>query len=176
MPCNSLKLFEFCWTLFITIKDEPNYNKDVVTLCRLIRAVCDWAFSNAFLANRRDLLNPNFDGLPNDWSSPEYTVPNEAPCIVNILSSNPENIFVKYIKEYEFKNSIDRFFRQDRKGVKEDFFDVLVFEQNFKNISNAYDTIFLARGDFDERIFLGKLFRMEHLSLFGKIICFNYKH
>jgi retinoblastoma-like protein 1 len=64
MPCTPLKMFEFCWTLFITIKCEDiSYNNDLVTSNYLLIAICDWAFGNALLADRRDLLNSEFKGI-----------------------------------------------------------------------------------------------------------------
>lgn len=64
MPSTPLKVFEFCWTLFIAIKGEDtSYNNDLVTSCHLLIAICDWAFKNALQADRRDLLNPDFKGI-----------------------------------------------------------------------------------------------------------------
>ncbi|RZB39242.1 retinoblastoma-like protein 1, partial [Asbolus verrucosus] len=162
VPCTSLKVFEFCWTFFIAIKGgDTNYSNDLVTLCHLLIAICDWAFKNALLADRRDLLNPDFEGLPSDWSNPSYLVPAEAPCIVSHLCTPDMITDVKYIKEYQFKKSVKNLFDQGVLSGKDDdysdVFDASVFEMNFKKITNAYEANFLNKGDFDERIFLGEI-------------------
>lgn len=62
-PCSVSKVFDFCWTLFITIKGEfPAVADDLVNSHHLLLACCDLIYINALLANRRDLLNPNFNG------------------------------------------------------------------------------------------------------------------
>lgn len=63
MPCTPSRIFEFCWTLFVCIKGEfATCSEDLVTSFHLLLACCDLAFNNALLADRRDLLNPNFSG------------------------------------------------------------------------------------------------------------------
>jgi retinoblastoma-like protein 1 len=161
MPCTPLKMFEFCWTLFITIKCEDiSYNNDLVTSNYLLIAICDWAFGNALLADRRDLLNSEFKGLPADWVQASYIVPEEAPCIVSLFCPSTEITDVKYIKEYRFKVSIKNMINQGilmgSSADGGDIFDTSVFEQNLKNITNTYEKNFLRRSDFDERIFLAE--------------------
>lgn len=63
MPCTSSRVFEFCWTLFIYIKGTfPELSDDLVNSYHLLLVCCDLIYSNAVLANRKDLLNPNFAG------------------------------------------------------------------------------------------------------------------
>ncbi|XP_044265491.1 retinoblastoma-like protein 1 [Tribolium madens] len=160
VPSSPLKVFEFCWTLFITIKSEDtNYNNDLVTSCHLLIAICDWAFKNALQANRKDLLNPDFKGLPEDFNQPSYIPPSEAPCVVSILCPSPDIITdLKYIKEYQFKKSIKNYLDQ---GVlietdQGDILDSSVFDHNYKNIGTVYEKNILNKSDFDERIFLAE--------------------
>lgn len=62
-PCTVQKAFEFCWTLFICIKAAiPDISDDLVNSYHLLLVCCDFIYNNAFLANRKDLLNPNFIG------------------------------------------------------------------------------------------------------------------
>ncbi|KAF5271291.1 hypothetical protein FQR65_LT05306 [Abscondita terminalis] len=159
--CTSTKVFEFCWTLFTTVKGEnPLYSEDIVMSYHLLQACCDLAFKNAFLDDRKDLLNPNFSELPSNWLNPNFVVPNEAPCIINYLCSKHDGIAaeVKYVKEYSWKEHIkELFYKGILHGNEETFtgfFDPANFETNLKNITNAYEEHLLNRGDFDERIFL----------------------
>lgn len=63
MPCNLSRLFEFTWTLFICVKAEvPDVSDDLVNSYHLLLACCDLVYKNAILADRRDLLNPEFPG------------------------------------------------------------------------------------------------------------------
>lgn len=92
-----------------------------------------------------------------------YTIPKEAPCIIDILCSKHNGIpkEAKYVKEYSWKNHIrDMFAKGKLQGTENNFsgiFDTANFDTNFKNITKAYEAHLLNRGDFDERIFLGKL-------------------
>ena len=64
VPCTPSRLFEFCWTFFIYIKSGIALTSDdLVNSYHLLIACCDLMYSNALLANRKDLLNPNFEGL-----------------------------------------------------------------------------------------------------------------
>lgn len=63
VPCTPSRIFEFCWTLFIYIKGTfPDISDDLVNSYHLLLVCCDLIYSNAVLANRKDLLNPNFSG------------------------------------------------------------------------------------------------------------------
>ena len=63
LPCTSMRVFEFCWLMFITAKGEDDcFSEDLVSSSHLLYACCDLAFKNIFLDDRRDLLNPKFSG------------------------------------------------------------------------------------------------------------------
>lgn len=63
IACVPSQLFDFCWTLFVCIKSGiPALSDDLVTSYHLLLDVCDLMYSNALLANRKDLLNLNFYG------------------------------------------------------------------------------------------------------------------
>lgn len=63
VPCTSTKLFEFCWSLFICIKSGiSTISDDLVNSYHLLLVCCDLMYSNALIANRKDLLNPDFPG------------------------------------------------------------------------------------------------------------------
>lgn len=145
----------------------------------MLFACCDLAFKNAFLANRRDLLNPDFKGcslysclnfysvnllvgLPSNWSDLDYVVPEEAPCIIDKIAGANSSMETdaKYMKTYHCKIFIMTLFKNGTlQGNENDFsglFDVAVFDANYKNVNKTYETHLLNKGDFDERIFLGK--------------------
>ncbi|XP_018323439.1 retinoblastoma-like protein 1 isoform X2 [Agrilus planipennis] len=160
-PCTSSKVFEFCWILFTTVKGEdPTYSEDLVISYHLLLACCDLAFTNAFLEDRRDLLNPNFVGLPPNWNLPNYTPPVEAHSIIDVICNKHTGIATqaKYDREYSWKKHIRQMFEKGiLHGNAETFtglFDPQNFDANLKNVTRAYETLLLNKGDFDERIFL----------------------
>ncbi|XP_076162241.1 retinoblastoma-like protein 1 isoform X4 [Ptiloglossa arizonensis] len=162
MPCTPARVFEFCWTLFICIKGAfPDISDDLVNSYHLLLVCCDLIYSNALLANRKDLLNPNFPGLPHNFNDENYIPPQTANCIVSLLCECHEAIAVeaKAIKEYYLKNHINQLFK-DRvlHGDQSNFsgiLEALNFDGNNKAINKVYEQHVLSVGDFDERIFLG---------------------
>ncbi|KAK6643227.1 hypothetical protein RUM43_004732 [Polyplax serrata] len=161
-PCSTSRLFNFCWTLYITIKGSfTAVAVDLVSSYHLLLACCDLMYSNALLANRKDLLNPNFEGLPPDYNSPSYSPPAEANSIIDVLCKKHDGISVevKGVQRYCWKNHVNELFEKKiLKGNAEAGFtsllDPLYFESNFKEINKVYDKYTLSVGEFDERIFL----------------------
>ncbi|XP_031826852.1 retinoblastoma-like protein 1 isoform X2 [Nomia melanderi] len=162
MPCTPARVFEFCWALFICIKGAlPAISDDLVNSYHLLLVCCDLIYSNALLANRKDLLNPNFPGLPPNFSDENYTPPQTANCIVSLLCERHEAIAVeaKVIKEYYLRSHIKKLF--DEKVLRGDpsnfsgILEALNFDGNNKAINRVYEQHVLSVGDFDERIFLG---------------------
>ncbi|CAK9831739.1 Retinoblastoma-like protein 1 [Anthophora retusa] len=161
MPCTPARVFEFCWTLFICIKGAfPDISDDLVNSYHLLLVCCDLIYSNALLANRKDLLNPNFPGLPPNFNDENYTPPQTANCIVSLLCERHEAIAVeaKVIKEYYLKNHINKLFNERvLRGDQSNFsgiLEALNFDGNSKAINRVYEQHVLSVGDFDERIFL----------------------
>ncbi|XP_024227074.1 retinoblastoma-like protein 1 isoform X4 [Bombus vosnesenskii] len=162
MPCTPARVFEFCWTLFICIKGAfPDISDDLVNSYHLLLVCCDLIYSNALLANRKDLLNPNFPGLPSNFNDENYIPPQTANCIVSLLCERHEAIAVeaKVIKEYYLKNHINKLFNERvLRGDQTNFsgiLEALYFDGNSKAINRVYEQHVLSVGDFDERIFLG---------------------
>ncbi|KAG7207865.1 hypothetical protein KM043_009463 [Ampulex compressa] len=162
VPCTPARVFEFCWTLFICIKGAfPDISDDLVNSYHLLLVCCDLIYSNALLANRKDLLNPNFPGLPANFNDENYIPPQTANCIINLLCERHEAISVeaKVIKEYYLKNHINKLFNERvLRGDQSNFsgiLEALNFDGNSKAINKAYEQHVLSVGDFDERIFLG---------------------
>ncbi|KAM0737207.1 Retinoblastoma-like protein 1 [Formica fusca] len=162
VPCTPTRVFEFCWTLFICIKGAiPDISDDLVNSYHLLLVCCDLIYSNALLSNRKDLLNPNFPGLPANFNDENYTPPQTADCIVSLLCERHEAIPVeaKVIKEYCMKNYINKLFNEKiLRGDQSNFsgiLEALNFDGNNKAVNKAYEQRVLSVGDFDERIFLG---------------------
>ncbi|XP_076618392.1 retinoblastoma-like protein 1 isoform X2 [Colletes latitarsis] len=161
MPCTPARVFEFCWTLFICIKGAfPDISDDLVNSYHLLLVCCDLIYNNALLANRKDLLNPNFPGLPHNFNDENYTPPQTENCIVSLLCERHEAIAVeaKVIKEYYLKNHINQLFKERvLRGDQSNFsgiLEALNFDGNNKAINKVYEQHVLSVGDFDERIFL----------------------
>lgn len=162
MLCTSAKVFDFCWTLFVCIKGKfPVVSDDLVNSYHLLLACCDLMFANAILADRRDILNPDFPGLPENFQDKDYTPPSEVPCIIDHLCRKHDGIPVeaKGIKEYSWKIHIKKLFDTGvLKGDVSNLSGVLEqgrFDHNYKAVNKAYEEYVLSEGDFDERIFLG---------------------
>lgn len=166
IPCTPSKVFDFCWLLYITIKGNCS---DVVTAYHYLLVCCDLVFQNAFLDDRRDLLKHTFEGLPEDFSRMQYTVPQTAPCVIQFICAKPETLpDALYIKAYTSKKLFQPLFESNiLQGDAKTFtgiFQPEVFERNFKNITKAYEAFLLDKGDFDERIFLAEFKRQILLS------------
>ncbi|KAG1681663.1 Retinoblastoma-like protein 1 [Nymphon striatum] len=162
LPCSSAELFSFCWTMFVKVKAHfTQISDDLVNSYHLLLSIMDLFFGNVLLANRKDLLNPNFCGLPKNFFSENYTPPKSPPCIIELLCKRHDGLVVeaKGIKEHWCALYIKRLFEKKvLKGNPTNFLgliDPTNFETNNKAINKQYEEYVLGVGDFDERIFLG---------------------
>uniref|UniRef100_A0A1B6KSV5 Retinoblastoma-like protein 1 n=2 Tax=Graphocephala atropunctata TaxID=36148 RepID=A0A1B6KSV5_9HEMI len=162
LPCTSSRVFDFVWTLFVCVKSEfPEISDDLVNSYHLLLACCDLIYANSIMADRTDLLNNKFPGLPRNYGERNYQPPTDPPCIMSQLCSKHDGILVeaKGIKEYCWKNHMKKLF--DRKILRGEpktlsgLLDVSSFDLNMKAINKVYEEYVLSVGDFDERIFLG---------------------
>ncbi|XP_071569719.1 retinoblastoma-like protein 1 isoform X2 [Temnothorax nylanderi] len=168
VPCTPSRVFEFCWTLFICIKGAiHDISDDLVNSYHLLLVCCDLVYNNALLANRKDLLNPNFPGLPANFNDDNYAPPQTPNCIINLLCERHDAIAVeaKAIKEYCVKNYINKLFNEKiLRGDQSNFsgmLEALNFDGNNKAINKSYEQRMLSVGDFDERIFLAEWRRVN---------------
>ncbi|XP_074096841.1 retinoblastoma-like protein 1 isoform X1 [Cotesia typhae] len=176
-PCTPSKVFEFCWTLFICVKGAfPEISDDLVNSYHLLLVCCDFVYSNALLAGRKDLLNPNFPGLPQNFNDENFEPPQTANCIVNLLCEQHDAIAVeaKVIKEYSLKAHLNKLFTEKiLRGDQSNFSGILEaanFESNHKSLNKAYEQHVLNMGDFDERIFLADWRRVELNGISNSIL------
>uniref|UniRef100_A0A4W5KX24 RB transcriptional corepressor like 2 n=1 Tax=Hucho hucho TaxID=62062 RepID=A0A4W5KX24_9TELE len=145
-PCTVAEVFNFCWILFVNAKGNfPMISDDLVNSYHLLLCALDLVFSNALLCNtRKELLNPNFKGLPEDFNSKDYK-PTAGPyCFIEQLCELHDGLVLeaKGVKEHFWKPFIKRLFHK-------------------KTVCNAsmgrvYEEHVLATGGLDERIFLGE--------------------
>ncbi|KAJ8344323.1 hypothetical protein SKAU_G00316520 [Synaphobranchus kaupii] len=163
LPCHISDVFKFCWTLFVYTKGNFHMiGDDLVNSYHLLLCCLDLVFVNALLcANRRDLINPLFKGLPKDCLSSDYCVPDEPPCVIDRLCELHDGLVVeaKGIKEHYFKPYIMKLFdREILKGNEKmltELLDAPNFIDNNKAVNREYEEFVLTAGDFDERVFLG---------------------
>ncbi|CAL1274293.1 unnamed protein product [Larinioides sclopetarius] len=163
IPCTSSEVFAFCWTLFIRVKGHfPAISEDLVNSFHLLLCCVDLMYSNALLAERKDILNPDFSGLPPEFDTKNFIVPFEPPCIIDLLCNKHQGIAVeaKGIKEHWWKPYIKKLMEKKILKGKLEFLTGLLDTQNFelnsKAINKEYEEHVLNVGDFDERIFLGE--------------------
>lgn len=119
-PCTVTEVFQFCWLLFVHAKGNfPMISDDLVNSYHLLLCALDLVYGNALQCpNRKELLNPNFKGLPEDFNSKDYKVSSDPPCIIEKLCSLHYGLVLeaKGIKEHFWKPYIRKLF--DKKLLK----------------------------------------------------------
>ncbi|KAM9301874.1 retinoblastoma-like protein 2 [Gastrophryne carolinensis] len=161
-PCTVSEVFQFCWVLFINAKGNfPKISDDLVNSYHLLLCALDLVYGNALLCpHRRELLNPSFQGLPEDFSSKDFKPPSELPCIIETLCCLHQGLLleVKGIKEHFWKPYIHKLFdKKVLKGKSESltgFLDPSNFVDSLKAVNKAYEAFVLSAGHLDERVFL----------------------
>ncbi|XP_042293936.1 retinoblastoma-like protein 2 [Sceloporus undulatus] len=163
-PCTVSEVFQFCWVLFVYAKGNfPMISDDLVNSYHLLLCVLDLVYGNSLQCpNRKELLNPNFKGLPEDFHSKDFKLLFEPPCIIEKLCSLHDGLVLeaKGIKEHFWKPYVRRLFEKKiLKGKEENltgFLDPGNFGESLKSINKAYEEYILSVGNLDERIFLGE--------------------
>ncbi|XP_076601713.1 retinoblastoma-like protein 1 [Chaetodon auriga] len=164
LPCHISDVFKFCWTLFVYTKGNFRMiGDDLVNSYHLLLCCLDLVFGNALLcANRKDLINPAFRGLPALYRADGHVSPDEPPpCVLERLCELHDGLVVeaKGIKQHYFKPYIQKLFQKQILKGSEEHLTELLDPQNFidnnKAINREYEEYVLTVGDFDERVFLG---------------------
>uniref|UniRef100_A0A8C8IXB4 Retinoblastoma-like 2 (p130) n=1 Tax=Oncorhynchus tshawytscha TaxID=74940 RepID=A0A8C8IXB4_ONCTS len=136
----------------------PMISDDLVNSYHLLLCALDLIFSNALLCNaRKELLNPNFKGLPEDFSSKDYK-PTAGPyCFIEQLCELHDGLVLeaKGVKEHFWKPFIRRLFHKKILKGKEESLTGFLDPMNFGD-SRVYEEHVLATGGLDDRIFLGE--------------------
>ncbi|XP_076863707.1 retinoblastoma-like protein 2 isoform X2 [Brachyhypopomus gauderio] len=163
-PCTVVEVFQFCWLLFVQAKGNfPMISDDLVNSYHLLLCALDLVYCNSLLcSNRKDLLNPSFKGLPEDFSSKDYK-PGVGPfCFIEQLCELHDGLVLeaKGVKEHFWKPFIKRLFeRKILKGKEETltgFLDPVNFGDCLASLNRVYEEHILSSGALDERIFLGE--------------------
>ncbi|KAI5708887.1 hypothetical protein M8J76_005480 [Diaphorina citri] len=129
--CTSTKVFEFTWILFVLTKAEYlDVSNDLVNSFHLLIATCDLIYANVIQSKLRDIVNPDFEGMPSNFLDSHFAPLDDPPCIISILCKHHDDLSA--ILEPEN------------------------FDYNFKVVNKMYEEYILSVGDFDERIFLPK--------------------
>ncbi|KAM7421880.1 hypothetical protein PAMA_010103 [Pampus argenteus] len=164
LPCHISDVFKFCWTLFVYTKGNFSMiGDDLVNSYHLLLCCLDLVFGNALLcANRKDLINPTFRGLPALYRADGHVSADEPPpCVLERLCELHDGLVVeaKGIKQHYFKPYIQKLFHKRILKGNEEHLTELLDPQNFidnnKAINREYEEYVLTVGDFDERVFLG---------------------
>ncbi|XP_070616275.1 retinoblastoma-like protein 2 [Erythrolamprus reginae] len=163
-PCTVSEVFQFSWVLFVYAKGNfPMISDDLVNSYHLLLCVLDLVYGNSLQCpNRKEILNPSFKGLPEDFHSKDFKLLSEAPCIIEKLCSLHDGLVLeaKGIKEHFWKPYVKKLFEKKiLKGKEENltgFLDPGNFAESFKAINKAYEEYILSVGNLDERIFLGE--------------------
>lgn len=163
-PCTVSEVFNFCWILFVHAKGNfPMISDDLVNSYHLLLCALDLVFTNALLCNgRRDLLNPSFRGLPEDFGNKDYKPAAGPYCFLEQLCGLHDGLVLeaKGVKEHFWKPFIKKLFHKKILKGKEDsltgFLDQMNFGDSFASLGRVYEEHVLAIGSLDERIFLGE--------------------
>uniref|UniRef100_A0A3P8YQL2 Retinoblastoma-like 2 (p130) n=1 Tax=Esox lucius TaxID=8010 RepID=A0A3P8YQL2_ESOLU len=177
-PCTVTEVLKFCWILFVHAKGNfPMISDDLVNSYHLLLCALDLVFANALLCNtRKDLLNPSFKGLPEDFSSKDYKPMAGPCCFIEQLCGLHDGLVLeaKGVKEHFWKPFIKRLFHKKILKGKEDsltgFLDPVNFGDSFSSLGRVYEEHVLATGGLDERIFLGEGAN-EHIGMPGPCLC-----
>ncbi|XP_015254352.1 PREDICTED: retinoblastoma-like protein 2 [Cyprinodon variegatus] len=163
-PCTVTEVFNFCWVLFVHAKGNfPMISDDLVNSYHLLLCAFDLVLTNALLCNaRKELLNPEFKGLPEDFTNKDFR-PSAGPfCFVQQLCELHDGLVLeaKGVKEHFWKPFIRKLFHKRILRGKEDsltgFLDPMNFGDSFLSLSRLYEEHVLATGSLDERIFTGE--------------------
>ncbi|XP_054895936.1 retinoblastoma-like protein 2 [Poeciliopsis prolifica] len=177
-PCTVSEVFNFCWVLFVHAKGNfPMISDDLVNSYHLLLCAFDLVLTNALLCNaRKDLLNPDFKGLPEDFSNRDYR-PSAGPfCFIQQLCELHDGLVLeaKGVKEHFWKPFIRKLFHKRILRGKEDsltgFLDPMNFGDSFLSLSRLYEEHVLATGSLDERIFTGEGAN-ENIGTPGPCLC-----
>ncbi|CAJ1055794.1 retinoblastoma-like protein 2 isoform X1 [Xyrichtys novacula] len=163
-PCTVTEVFNFCWVLFVHAKGNfPMISDDLVNSYHLLLCALDLVLTNALLCNaRKDLLNPEFKGLPEDFSCRDFRPSSGPLCFIKQLCELHDGLVLeaKGVKEHFWKPFIKKLFHKKILRGKEDglsgFLDPMNFTDSFLSLGRVYEEHILATGGLDERIFTGE--------------------
>ncbi|KAG7218050.1 hypothetical protein INR49_020660 [Caranx melampygus] len=138
----------------------PMISDDLVNSYHLLLCALDLVFTNALLCHaRKELLNPDFTGLPEDFSSKDFRPSSGPHCFIQQLCELHEGLVLeaKGVKEHFWKPFIKKLFHKRILRGKEDSLTGFLDPMNFGDSFRVYEEHVLATGSLDERIFTAAL-------------------
>lgn len=155
----------FAWTLFVHVKSTfPAIAGDLVNSYHLMLCMIDFVFHNLVLDRRRDLLHPDFPGLPPGFSKPSAIIrarPISLPSsILEVLCDlyGGTAIEAKGVKVHYLLPFLSKMFEKlTMRGKSLNNSGVLSFDNfdfNHGVINTFHDDHVVSKGDFEERTFL----------------------
>ncbi|XP_052898856.1 retinoblastoma-like protein 2 isoform X2 [Anopheles moucheti] len=174
-PCSYNKLREFCWVLFLNVKEEHSEQRnDLATAKDLCVCVFDLIYINLVAEGRMDLINPKVLSEGGSSSVDGTTAAAEAAMRVNLreqlckeyATSNESvdgtnlNIFLPSLAGMLEANELKGTSVTALYGVKlasetyTGLVSVANFEENNKSLNRRYESAILKCGMLDERIVL----------------------
>ncbi|TRY85925.1 hypothetical protein DNTS_011936 [Danionella cerebrum] len=158
-------------------RNFPMISDDLVNSYHLLLCALDLVYCNALLSSsRKDLLNPSFKGLPEDFCSKDYKPAPGSLCFIEQLCELHQELVLeaKGVKEHFWKPFIKKLFERKVFMGKEDTLTGLLEPVNFGDslaaLNRAYEEHVLSSGSLDERIFLGEATR-EDIGTPGLCYC-----
>uniref|UniRef100_A0A674MSQ5 RB transcriptional corepressor like 2 n=1 Tax=Takifugu rubripes TaxID=31033 RepID=A0A674MSQ5_TAKRU len=139
----------------------PPFFDDLVNSYHLLLCALDLVLTNALLCNaRKELLNPNFKGLPEDFSSKDYRPCAGPYCFMEQLCKLHDGLVLeaKGVKEHFWKPFIKKLFHKRVRpaAMLSPCFNLIMVTDQCHSQSRVYEEHILATGSLDERIFTGE--------------------
>uniref|UniRef100_A0A672KY93 RB transcriptional corepressor like 2 n=1 Tax=Sinocyclocheilus grahami TaxID=75366 RepID=A0A672KY93_SINGR len=155
----------------------PMISADLVNSYHLLLCALDLVYCNALLcSSHKDLLNPAFKGLPEDFNSKDYKPGPGSLCFIEKLCELHDGLVLeaKGAKEHFWKPFIKKLFERKVLKGKEDtltgFLEPINFGDSLASLNRVYEKHVLSSGSLDERIFLGEAAR-EDIGTPGPCLC-----
>uniref|UniRef100_A0AAX7U119 Retinoblastoma-like 2 (p130) n=1 Tax=Astatotilapia calliptera TaxID=8154 RepID=A0AAX7U119_ASTCA len=160
-PCTVTEVFNFCWVLFVHAKGNfPMISDDLVNSYHLLLCALDLVFTNALLCNaRKDLLNPEFKGLPEDFGTKDFRPASGPFCFMEQLCQLHDGLVLeaKGVKEHFWKPFIKKLFHKRVSHLLPHLSGCRASRASASlALSRLYEEHVLATGSLDERIFTGE--------------------
>ncbi|MPC38200.1 Retinoblastoma-like protein 1 [Portunus trituberculatus] len=142
----------------------PSIPQDLVSCYSLLLASIDLIYRNVVLSNRKDLINPECEGISAEFLNSESSgneLSSWPVSIMDYLCEKFDGVLVetKVVREYYWNKHIrDLIDKKVLKGGGEGtgLLEQANFDHNVKEVKNAYEEYLLSYGEFDERMFLNE--------------------
>lgn len=113
VKCPYEKLFELCWCLYLCAKNQNPISQvtDIVMSFHLLICCIDLLYKNVLAENHTNLINRNFDGIPENWGKSNFETDSiKNYCVIKYLctmtdaslidANNMKETFQKIIQKF----------------------------------------------------------------------------